>query len=253
MHDDFQQLYADLSKIIGGRKVLYFPNPGNWGDGLIRAGTLQFFKDFKIPFKEVASIRRRYLVLPYLSQMVAVFGGGGAWCEFWDHSKYVVQLSRHLRTVVLPSSYGQAYDIPNTHFFRRDHFESLEAMPKSGFCHDLAFYLGTAKARHAQNGSGTGYYFREDIEGKYFQNLPKDNYDLSLKGTHLSEIEPFFEHINQYRVIHTDRLHVGIASSLLGKEVHLYAGNYFKNRAVFNTSIKNHFKNTHFHEDIRTG
>jgi exopolysaccharide biosynthesis predicted pyruvyltransferase EpsI len=47
----------------------------------------------------------------------------------------------------------------------------------------------------------------------------------------------------------TDRLHVAIASSLMGKEVHLYAGSYFKNKEVFLSTLKEYFPNVLFHDN----
>ena len=38
----------------------------------------------------------------------------------------------------------------------------------------------------------------------------------------------FLDHINKNDVVITDRLHVGIAASLLGKSVKLLAGSYYK-------------------------
>jgi hypothetical protein len=44
---------------------------------------------------------------------------------------------------------------------------------------------------------------------------------------------------------------VAIAACLLGRELHLHPGGYFKNRAVFRSSIEGRFPNAHFHEDAR--
>ena len=41
---DFEHLRDVLRDICRDEPVYYFPNPGNWGDGLIRAGTLRFFE-----------------------------------------------------------------------------------------------------------------------------------------------------------------------------------------------------------------
>src|SRR5690606_35442984 len=50
--------------------------------------------------------------------------------------------------------------------------------------------------------------------------------------------------INHFDTIETDRLHVAIAASLLGKRVLLKRGNYYKNEAVFEHSLKGRFPNT---------
>ena len=42
-------------------------------------------------------------------------------------------------------------------------------------------------------------------------------------------------------IIHTDRLHVAILACLLHKRVHFYKGGYFKNEAVFRSSMRDYF------------
>jgi exopolysaccharide biosynthesis predicted pyruvyltransferase EpsI len=44
-------------------------------------------------------------------------------------------------------------------------------------------------------------------------------------------------------MIATGRLHVAIAAILLGKKVFLTEGNYFKIRAIYNSSIRGIFNN----------
>ena len=96
---------------------------------------------------------------------------------------------------------------------------------------------------------GTGYFLRGDKEGIVDKTkIPLLNNDISSKGNQFSEISPFIEEINRFSMIYTDRLHVAIAACLLEKEVHLYPGAYFKNRAVYLSSIKDYFDNVYFHE-----
>jgi exopolysaccharide biosynthesis predicted pyruvyltransferase EpsI len=78
--------------------------------------------------------------------------------------------------------------------------------------------------------------------------LPAGNYDLSDAGFNDSSVFEFFDVLSQYAVIHTDRLHIAIASCLLGREVHLYPNSYFKNRAIFRSSLQGYFSRVHFHD-----
>jgi len=50
-------------------------------------------------------------------------------------------------------------------------------------------------------------------------------------------VQEFFDALAPYDSIHTDRLHVAIASCLLGKKLTVYPGSYFKNEAVFRSSM----------------
>jgi exopolysaccharide biosynthesis predicted pyruvyltransferase EpsI len=72
--------------------------------------------------------------------------------------------------------------------------------------------------------------------------VPSPNFDISNMGreyhhTLLLDLLANFESIN------TDRLHVAIAGSLLGKKVRVFEGNYHKIRSVYEHSIKERFPN----------
>ena len=47
--------------------------------------------------------------------------------------------------------------------------------------------------------------------------------------------------LEEYKVVNTDRLHVAILASLLGKEVNFYPNSYTKNEAVYNYSLFNRY------------
>ena len=117
------------------------------------------------------------------------------------------------------------------------------------FCHDMAFYIGE-RVTTRDAGTGKGYFFRTDKESSKGLRLPESNNDLSTKGNHLRDVSAFFKAINEFQVIYTDRLHVSIAGCLLGKQVHLYPGAYFKNRAVYESSMRGNFEKVHFHDDF---
>lgn len=245
----FERLAGILREECGKRPVYYVPNSGNWGDGLIRHGTRKFFSDIDLKYKEMTTIKKDWR-FPVLRGGVVIYGGSGAWCKYYNYGEYYVsRFSRRFRVIVLPSTYESNYSLPRTVFFRRDHFESMTNMPDSVFCHDMAFFIGKEFNREGMN-DGVGFFFRTDVETANKIKLPYSNMDISAKGNHLSDVSGFFAAINDFSIIHTDRLHVGIAACLLNKEVHLYPNSYFKNRAVFHSSIQGYFDNVHFHEDF---
>lgn len=241
--------YKDLEKLIksniSGKEVYYVANSGNWGDALIREGTLKFFRDIQLEYTELRLFRKDWII-PFIKGGTVIYGGGGSWCNSWHTSeRYVRAFSKRLKVIVLPSSFEYSYDIPNTIFTCRDKFESQEKMPGTLFCHDMAFNLGRMSFKP---GRGTGYFFRTDKESKGEITIPKNNRDISKEGNHFSEGITFFKKIANYSVIHTDRLHVAIAACLLERELHLYPGSYFKNHAVYKSSIEPFFDNAHFHD-----
>ncbi|MCG8587891.1 MAG: polysaccharide pyruvyl transferase family protein [Proteobacteria bacterium] len=272
--DRFDALEQVIKTVARDKRIYYVANPGNWGDGLIRHGTLRFFEERGIAVTE--EIVRDLYASPWFrpnhrrswlkrlrkrdwrsgpmkfagvkkSQSVLVFGGGGAWCRFWDHRRPLAKLCRHFSaTVVLPSTFEFEPVAPALTLFRRDRRESRRIVPSSHFCDDMAFYLGP---RPAAPGSGPGYFFRTDAESAGRIALPEENRDLSHENDYLAPLDGFMNALAPFASIHTDRLHVAIAACLMEKELHLYPGGYFKNRAVFESSIADNFPNAYFHAD----
>ena len=248
----FEALAQTLLELTDDKKVYYLPNRGNWGDGLIRAGTHKFLADLSIDYEEqlyrpLVSRRwlRKHLWLRKVrrKKSVLIYGGGGAWCSFWDHTEYVRYMARHFsRVIVLPSSFDVPVNIPNATLFCRDDKESLSKVDAT-FCDDMAFYLGR---QNAADGQGTANCFRGDMESARDFPLPPDNRDLSAEHDHLYPTDEFFEALEAYSHVKTDRLHVAIASSLMGKNVQFYPGAYFKNQSVFRSSIENNFPKTSY-------
>lgn len=184
MEKDFDVLSDVIKKHSDGRNLYYVANPGNWGDALIRQGTLKFFRDYNIDVKELRLSKTDW-IKPVIKGGVVLFGGGGGWCNNWNMVVDKVQfLSKRFNVIILPSTFEKTYSIPNTIFFRRDNFESKENMPESYFCHDMAYYLGSIDFKE---GSGTGNFFRTDKESRGIIEIPGDNYDISAHGTHFSE------------------------------------------------------------------
>ncbi|MCO6412676.1 MAG: polysaccharide pyruvyl transferase family protein, partial [Thiogranum sp.] len=250
---EFIELEETIKKTCGNRPVYYMANPGNFGDALIRYGTLKFLRDIGIPFTELTPTRTRrleWLGVAMRPKGTLIFGGGGAWCSLWNHGTIVEKVRRRFRhVIVLPSTFDYTPQIPGVTYFCRDRFESAGNVPDARFCHDMAFYIGAVAA---PGGSGEGFFFRTDAESSGRIPLPESNNDISIRGNHFSDVQPFFDAIAPFEVIHTDRLHVAIAACLMGRELHLYAGSYFKSRAIFASSIRDYFDRVHFHEDARS-
>ena len=258
MNEEFGLLANVLKEEAAKRSLYYLPNPGNWGDGVIRSATIKFFRDINLEFEELTGSSIKKLTRNWTSRPLSMFkrrtviyGGGGAWCRLWNHSINKIKpfSNRNFNIIVLPSTFELTCSIPNTVFFCRDLFESKHNMPDAVFCHDMVFYLdGHIHTRG--KGLGRGYFFRTDNESAKILQIPDQNIDISQKGTHKSDMVPFTDQIDEFSVIYTDRLHVAIIECLLGKEVHLYPGSYFKNRAVYMSSMKSYFENIYFHQDF---
>ena len=256
MVEPFHALGNRLTDLIASNTVYYQPNHGNWGDGLIAAGTRRFLSDLGIEYQEhrYRGLKNpRWLRKPAWLRTasrhdsVLLYGGGGAWCSYWDRSDYLSYIARFFRhVIVLPSTFERIVNIPNATFFCRDLYESRQ-LSNADFCHDMAFYLDPGESR---GGQGTANMFRTDLESAKHIPLPDGNRDLSLEQRYDYPPDEFFDALRPYEEIRTDRLHVCIASCLLGKKVHLHPGAYFKNRAVFDSSIRGNFANASFAQEL---
>ena len=49
----FDTLARVIQEKSAGRQVIFLPNPGNFGDGLIRHGAKRFLYDYRIPHTEI--------------------------------------------------------------------------------------------------------------------------------------------------------------------------------------------------------
>lgn len=209
----------------------WWPNTGNWGDGLIRYGTIEFFRHHEIPFRQVSDSRSP-------ESQTLLYGGGGAWCRTFPTAKERVAeaLSRYERIIVLPSTIDldvSGLDPGRVTIFSRD--------DQSSFRHevhavvpDLAFWIDVEP--HPEGAGTLACLTKAKGRNRIGHQVP-GSIDLSRAGDHLSPPEPFFAALRPCERIITDRLHVAIAGAMLGKRVDLLEGDYWKCRAVYETSL----------------
>jgi exopolysaccharide biosynthesis predicted pyruvyltransferase EpsI len=239
-------LGQELKEKIGDSVSYYNADAGNLGDALIRKGTLSFFKKYNIRIREVRGLRNTpvtELVLSALRRPVWIYGGGGAWIDIYT-AKRVVKRSSYIssKVYVLPSTFGTVIKDRRNRYYARDKFESLENCPQATFCHDMAFYADLEPSPITQP---EGNFFRLDPESAGAP-VPPGNRDISGEGRTYDSLEDFCHGISSCAIVNTDRLHVAIAGALMGREVNLYDNSYFKNRAIYHSSIKDHFPNVHY-------
>lgn len=250
---EHRDAFDDLASALKGaaarhRNVYYLANPGNWGDGVIRHATLLFLRDLGIPFKEL-NIKRKLEWLPLLGRdNLLIYGGGGAWCRAWPFASDIVKKACLFSSevVVLPSSYEFFLESEKVEYWRRDRFQSTKYNPSSRFCHDMAFYLGDLPSRP---GYGTGVFLRTDRESGGDWDPPANNRDLSKEADSDSDVDAFFAALEPFERIITDRLHVSIVASLMGKRVDLIAGSYWKSKAIYESSMLGIKSRVSFHEE----
>ena len=254
---EFNALAMRLQMIAAGRPAVFFLNPGNWGDSLIREGAETFLRWADIPYVPIRAkdIHKGRLTIESAKAAtghpdpIMIYNGSGLWTSHYDILPRISKLANAFGTVViLPSTFAIAIDrslFPtDTHFFARDRFQSQEQMPDSLFCHDMAFFLDIASSAPTER---HGLFFREDSEAPDDGfTPPKSNFDLSKLGRTHTPVDRMVEQIGRYAQVSTNRLHIGIAAAMLGRRVHIAPNDYFKIKAIFDSSIKVHYPNAYF-------
>lgn len=261
MHSQHKKKFDDLAEnirdIVGNRTMYFLPNVGNWGDSLIREGAERFLGHYGFKYKrlrEEADLSRNFfkrpsniqnILLRKPSSSVLVFNGSGAFCNFYSREQLIVRLSRKFaKVIVLPSTFQYSVKFPeNVTVFVRDRFQSQTNMAHAAFCHDMAFFLNLEREEPTAD---HGCFLRTDAEAVESETKA-DSRDLSAMGDHLKPIEMLVKEIGRFRTIDTDRLHIGIAATLLGREVNFYPNNYFKIEAIYRSSIDGFFPKTTFY------
>lgn len=262
----------DAFETIRRANACFVPNIGNAGDGLIALGTFQAFRAAGlslpvIPLSRSAETEAFDLI---------VYGGGGQLVPpYADGLMFLQHCARIGKPViVLPhtvAGYGaELRAISGTLRILCRELVSYEGLIRDGFPrerlglgHDMALSISpgffTNSAR--QPGIGTSYCFRTDAESACFGTLPPGNRDIALSWNGDLWHDKFFtesvcrtlaEYLLQFETVETDRLHITILSAMLGRRTRTWANSYYKNRAVYEFSLRERFPNIDF-QDIASG
>lgn len=224
-----------------GRTVDFFRFRGNYGDSLIWHGTMLLLARLQITIQNVD-------LHSGISNEVLLIDGGGNFVDYYSDVSDFLTAKHPLykEIVLLPHTINGEKQIellrslsPLTTIFCREMESESFVRANADQCeiyiwHDCAFYNDLSG--HLIKGTGILNAFRKDRESLRAA-LPEDNEDISYNGYATKPLTDFLEKINRYLIINTDRLHVAIAGTLLGKEVNLYPNDYYKNKAVYDYSL----------------
>lgn len=238
----------DLFK-LKDKKVYYVINIGNAGDALINHSTIEYFDLIGLNY-EVIQVKDAI----QLKDQILIYGGGGNLVKYYSQCKSFLEKTAHQNKIILlPCTVDghqellKKLDSNITIYCReRTSYQYLKSINNKLNVHiseDMAFrYLPTV---HQQKGDGVLEAFRNDVEATRI----KGRNDISLtlntsswwRDIHKAKpiVDNFLKFINYYSEIHTNRLHIAIAASLLNKKVILYPNSYFKNKAVYQFSLSN--------------
>ncbi|WP_166638702.1 polysaccharide pyruvyl transferase family protein [Paraglaciecola marina] len=260
--------------------VVLFGSPGNLGDTLIVAATIQCLENRDIAYR-VGS--EQYDSEAKGNELYVIMGGGN-YIPLYNSVKSLLEhLARKVpgaKVVILPSSsFGMEKHLKSLdleiYFFCREQ-ETLKsinkALPKQNvfLSHDAALYIdlqdakfkGMRNLRKVLKGKscGTLYAIREDREKtenfkveKHHKNIDvsslRTNRGAAVLSKHAIIKDLVFEDVNfmfmyllPFDEIVSDRLHVCIAGLLLGKKVTMYDNSYGKLSNVYKNSLVDKYK-----------
>lgn len=225
-----------LRLIADAPDVTFFRHRGNIGDDLIHAGARQLLAG--ISYREIGTWD-----MQHASGHTAVVTGSGGWCIPFHHQlpgALPLIEDRFERVIVLPSTFDLAEPVvldvlQNSKalvFAReRESYEQIRQVCRADIGHDCAFFFDFRP--YCQRGSGHLVAFRTDGESAR-GDLPAGNNDISLTCFGLDH---WLWTIAGHATVATDRAHVMIAATLLGKPVEYHRTNYHKVPAIADYSL----------------
>jgi len=240
---DFLETYKNQS-------VDFFRFPGNYGDSLIWHGTKILLSSLNISehYVDISS--------PNYNNVLFIDGGGNLVDYYHDVIDFLKKKSDlYDEIIIFPHTISGRKQIEILNdissklvIFCREKVSAkfLEEGLTRGevyLWHDCAFYN---KFSAVPSGKGVLNAFRSDNES-ILHALPKSNNDLSYNGHATKPLKELINILQRYEQVNTDRLHIAIGATLLGKRVRLYSNSYYKNKAVFDYSLKK-FSNVKFVE-----
>jgi glycosyltransferase involved in cell wall biosynthesis/exopolysaccharide biosynthesis predicted pyruvyltransferase EpsI len=264
-----------LSQLRTAHSFTYVPNSGNMGDILIAKATIDFFDANDIAYEmydgKVGS--------------TIVYGGGGIWVPYYkDYWIELIKIFNEAKKIIiLPSSFWdcpefvEALDSRFTIFCRDkksyDYLVSCNTKAKIFLDHDMAFRM-TKKALEGDIRIGReeelaiykcdcflrkipriAKFNRADIEsvGNYDTDVDLSNLfwlgSISSKDWINFGAKLMLSAADSVDGIITDRLHVGIAGALMGKQVYMIDNTYKKISNVYKQSMSD-LLNVHLSDAI---
>lgn len=206
---------------LRGRRVGYVRMPGNVGDAVIEAATLQLFAHFGVDW--------RHATLEGDPADEYVIAGGGNMGPHYAACRAVRRraLATGLPVTVLPQSFTGREDEPYARVFVRGR-ASLRLYPRGVLAPNLA--LGLAWDTPAPPRFSEGVWLRRDAEAR-FRDAPGS-------GDPIAGCRSWQEYLGRaadYAHVVTDRLHFAVAGLIGGRQVTLVPNSYHKNRAIYET------------------
>lgn len=275
LHRMQTMLLDELLRPYRNKRVFYFPNPGNAGDSVIAAATMQAFRRNGITFEEMKGDSP-------VDGEVVFLGGGGNFIPLYTGMRWAMGHvhQRAKEVILLPHTVRGNEDIlqklgPNVTIICREIESYRHVVQNTARCnvalgHDMAFHLDPDEiAQSITNVKALEDTFEKRLldykvtrdritdpevtvfarrDGESTGQLQDGAIDISdayAYGCGPGNAERatwcFIHAINLAKAVRTDRLHIGIVAAILNKTCELMDNSYGKNTAIYEHSIKNYF------------
>lgn len=172
---------------------------------------------------------------PYPDADVICINGGANIIGRWQFGRSALydSVSMDVDVIVAPQSYMlDEVDLPDVTYCARDNrsYENICSITgkEQVLTEDAAFEYSPDVN---YDKSGVLNAFRTD--GMNIVGIPDDNWDIAFES-----FEVYEEEVASAELVSTDRLHVAIMSHLTETKCELYKHSWWKNRAVYNYSLK---------------
>lgn len=241
-----EDVRAYLQRNLQGVRCDLLRFPGNYGDALILRGTREILNSAGVEYRLIQCDNAP------ASDTLIVDGGGNLVDLYDDVRSFLESVGKHYsRIVILPHTITGARPLAclrelghRVVVFCRERV-SYAAVRASAPQAEVFLWHDCALFAKVQRRGGTTaepnsilFAYRTDAEASSSaRSCVRGNRDLSLEGNAMSPLDHIVEVLGRYERVFTDRLHIGIAASLLDCEVVLYPNSYYKNRAVYEYSL----------------
>ncbi|MDR2337821.1 MAG: polysaccharide pyruvyl transferase family protein [Deltaproteobacteria bacterium] len=265
---------AILNKLRQLQPFTFIPDPGNCGDMLLSSATLNFF--------DANNLQYKIYDWKYFSKNSEniVYGGGGIWIPNYNSvwiKEFLPIFQKAKNVVILPSSFNNCPELVSVLDSRfilfcreKKSYDYLIAQKTPATIildHDMAFRAtDQIISDHCEKINKETVdslqktfpllfgkeikFMRTDSEstGNYTTDLDLSRVFGSSRPTRAQAIfgaNLMLVTVSCFNIIHTDRLHVAIASTLMGKTVYMHDNSYGKLSGVYQQSMS-YRKNVHF-------
>lgn len=236
----------DLCRLYNNKTVDLLIPGGNKGDGLIYEGLFNYFRDNDINFNIIKNWKEH----ENKNKILFICGGGGFSPIYNTNTVYIDLINKYEDIWILPTTFDCSIDVvenflaslnnKKTKIFCREmkSYNDVKKIFKGNVFidHDTAFNVDYSK--WIKGGNGVLNAIRLDGEKndsitKLFNN--KKINDVSAGN--YKEWKILLDEISKYDEVHTNRAHVSIASTLMGKNTFIYPSNYFKQEEIYKYSL----------------